>query len=100
MLEWLLLVPLALIGLTVLAVFILAASVIGFLIELPFKLLGWLLGAVCFAVFIAPLVLLLAFGAFAAILVLLLPVLPLVFFGGLVWLAVRLVRRGRAATVR
>jgi hypothetical protein len=100
MLEWLILLPLALIGLIIAGVFVIAASVIWFLVALPFRLLGWLFGAICFVVFMVPVILLLALGALAAAAVLVLPVLPLLALGGLIWLVVRMARRGRAATAR
>jgi hypothetical protein len=99
MLEMMILLPLALVALTVVGVFLLAAGVIWFLIELPFKLLGWFFGAIIFTVLLLPVVLLLAVGALAAAAVLVLPLLPLLLIAGGVWLIVRLVRSRRAPIV-
>ena len=100
MFEWLLLFPLVVIGLLVAGVFAIAASVIWFLLTLPFRLLGWIFGAICFAVFVVPLILVVLLGTIAAVVFLALPVLPLLILAGMVWLVMRLVRQRRAAAIR
>jgi hypothetical protein len=100
MLEMFVLLPLALLALAIVGVFLVAGSIIWFLVELPFKLLGWVLGAIFFAVFLLPVVLMLALVAVAVAAVLFFPILPLIVLAGMVWLVMRLVRTRRTQALR
>lgn len=92
MVELLVFAALAFTALLVVGVLMSVFSVMGFVLWLPFKLLGWGLKLLGMLIALPFLLIACVIGGFAVLLgagVLVLPFLPLLLIGGLVWLLFR-----------